>query len=86
MSADEIGERLHALMAQLEAQFERIRSQVDAAMASENKALAAFDRRLTALEAAVIIQTGTVFGAQGDSDPMTIEHTIPEPPLNEWKA
>ena len=46
----------------------------------------ALERRVLELEARLVIQTGTVFGAQGDSDPMTIEHMIPEPPLNEWKA
>ena len=52
---------------------------VGAVLADLQKSVLSLHQRLTALEAAVIIQTGTVFGAQGDSDPMTIEHTIPEP-------
>ena len=52
---------------------------VGAVLADLQKSVLSLHQRLTALEAAVIIQTGTVFGAQGDSDPMTLTDEINKP-------
>ena len=53
---------------------------VGVVLADLQKSVLSLHQRLTALEAAVIIQRGMQGNARwsGDSDPMTIEHTIPE--------
>jgi len=86
MSADaDEAAATEALLAAIQ-KLEKAFGLIGAGMETLGAVMERFDDRLTRLEAAVVIQTGTVFGAQGDSEPMTIEHTIPEPPLNEWKA
>jgi hypothetical protein len=72
--SDEIGERLAALMERIEAQIARAGSALDAAIAEQDSRFAAFDRRLTTIEAELAIRRGAVSAWGGESEPMTITH------------